>query len=72
MAPAQINSFQFGIEIEVLLRSQRKHHGTWGSLAKEVSRRLNSAGIPNTVQGNDNYRKWSIVKELTVQGDNPC
>ncbi|KAK3301701.1 uncharacterized protein B0T15DRAFT_563143 [Chaetomium strumarium] len=71
MAPAQMNSFQFGIEIEVLVRSLGKQHGTWATLSKELSRRLKSVGVPNSIQGNDNYREWSIVRELTVQSDNP-
>ena len=66
-------SFQFGVEIELLLGSRKKHHPNWKSLAKDLSKRLLSAGIGNHVnEGNDkssgNYLEWSITQEVTV----PC
>ncbi|KAK4239571.1 hypothetical protein C8A03DRAFT_14039 [Achaetomium macrosporum] len=71
MATVKPESYKFGIEIEVLLRCPDKKPGKWDTLANEFSHRLSTAGIPNSVQENDSYRKWSIVRELTVQGENP-
>ncbi|OIW22811.1 hypothetical protein CONLIGDRAFT_694734 [Coniochaeta ligniaria NRRL 30616] len=64
-------SFQFGVEIELLIGSRKKTHGNWKSLAKDLSKRLQKAGISNHVnEGNDkshdNYREWSIVQEVTI------
>ncbi|KAL2015663.1 hypothetical protein VTK56DRAFT_5041 [Thermocarpiscus australiensis] len=68
---AHQNSFQFGVEIELLLGSRRKTHGNWKSLARDLSKRLLKAGIPNHINdSNDksqtNYREWSIVQEVTI------
>lgn len=65
------SSFQFGVEIELLMGSRKKAHSSWKSLAKDVSKRLQNAGINNHVNdGNDktreNYREWSIVQEVTI------
>ncbi|KAK3374554.1 putative amidoligase enzyme-domain-containing protein [Podospora didyma] len=65
------NSFQFGVEIELLLGSRKKVHPNWKSLAKDLSKRLAKAGIPNHVNDNndkspDNYREWSITQEITI------
>ncbi|KAK1764461.1 putative amidoligase enzyme-domain-containing protein [Phialemonium atrogriseum] len=65
------NSFQFGVELEFLLGSRKKVHHNWKSLAKDLSKRLQKAGISNHVNdGNDksweNYREWSIVQEVTI------
>lgn len=67
----QQNSFQFGVEIELLMGSRKKAHASWKSLAKDLSKRLEKAGISNHVNdGNDksrdNYREWSIVQEVTI------
>lgn len=64
-------SFQFGVELELLLGSRKKPHTNWKSLAKDLSKRLHKAGIPNHVnEGNDkspaNYSEWSIVQEVTI------
>lgn len=64
-------SFQFGVEIELLMGSRKKVHPNWKSLAKDLSKRLQKAGISNHVNdGNDksreNYREWSIVQEVTI------
>lgn len=64
-------SFQFGVELELLLGSTKKTHASWKSLAKDLSKRLHKAGIPNHInesndQSPDNYREWSIVQEVTV------
>lgn len=74
------NSFQFGIEIELLLGSRKKTHPNWKSLAKDLSKRLLKAGIANHVNDSndkspDNYREWSIVQEVTIPsqpGKNLC
>lgn len=65
------NSFQFGVEIELLLGSRKKSHPNWKSLARDLSKRLAKAGIANHVnEGNDksrgNYREWSLVQEITI------
>jgi len=67
------NSIQFGVEIELLLGTRRNHgvHPSWKSLAKDLSKRLAKAGIPNHVNdGNDkspdNYREWSLTQEITI------
>lgn len=74
MATASQLAFHFGVELEFLLGSRSKKHKTWASLAAELSTRLAKAGIPNHVNaGNEktaeNYREWSLVREVTVPGD---
>ncbi|KAH6839449.1 hypothetical protein B0I37DRAFT_386470 [Chaetomium sp. MPI-CAGE-AT-0009] len=67
--------FRFGVEIEVLLESPGKKHKTWGSLAKDLSKQLAKAGIPNRIDESGDYSEWSIVREVTLQdpnGQNPC
>ncbi|KAJ9158209.1 hypothetical protein NKR19_g3566 [Coniochaeta hoffmannii] len=64
-------SFQFGVELELLLGSRKNPHANWKSLAKDLSKRLLKAGIPNHVNdSNDksaaNYTEWSIVQEATI------
>jgi hypothetical protein len=63
--------FQFGVELELLLASRKKTHSNWKSLAKDLSKRLQKAGIPNHINETndtspDNYREWSIVQEVTI------
>jgi len=65
------SSFQFGVEIELLLGSRKKSYSSWSSLAKDVSKRLSKAGINNHINESnsksyDNYREWSIVQEVTI------
>ncbi|KAK0704580.1 putative amidoligase enzyme-domain-containing protein [Lasiosphaeris hirsuta] len=65
------NSFQFGVEIELLMGSRKKAHPNWKALAKDVSKRLLKAGIANHInetndKSPDNYREWSIVQEVTI------
>ncbi|KAM7194467.1 putative amidoligase enzyme domain containing protein [Naviculisporaceae sp. PSN 640] len=65
------NSYQFGVEIELLLGSRKKSHPNWKSLARDLSKRLAKAGIANHVnEGNDksreNYREWSLAQEITI------
>ena len=64
-------SFQFGVEIELLVGSRKKIHANWKSLAKDLSKRLQKAGIANHVNDSndkspDNYREWSVVQEVTI------
>ena len=70
------NSFQFGVEIELLLGCRKKIYSNWKSLARDVNKRLLKAGISNHVnEGNEktkeNYTEWSIVQEVTVP-NNPA
>ncbi|KAK3296378.1 uncharacterized protein B0H64DRAFT_461449 [Chaetomium fimeti] len=68
------SSFRFGVEIELLLESPGKKHKTWDSLAKDLSKQLAKAGIPNRIDDSGDYSEWSIVREVTVQdpnGQNP-
>ncbi|KAL1867834.1 hypothetical protein VTK73DRAFT_3976 [Phialemonium thermophilum] len=63
--------FQFGIEIELLLGTRKKSQPTWKSLARDVSKRLQKAGLANHVKdGSDKsaetYNEWSIVQEVTI------
>lgn len=65
------NSFKFGVELELLLGGRKKPHSNWKSLAKDLSKRLQKAGISNHVnesndKSRDNYREWSIVQEVTI------
>ncbi|KAK3334223.1 putative amidoligase enzyme-domain-containing protein [Cercophora scortea] len=65
------NSFQFGVEIELLMGSRKKAHSNWKSLAKDLSKRLLKAGISNHInesndKSQDNYREWSITQEITI------
>lgn len=66
---AQGDVFQFGIEIELLLQSPKKKHCTWDQLARDLSTRLTKVGFPHRVGKGQDYTKWSIVREITVQGD---
>ena len=64
-------TLQFGVEIELLLGSRKKSHGSWKALAKDLSKRLAKAGIANHINDSndkspDNYREWSIVPEVTI------
>ncbi|KAK4668953.1 uncharacterized protein QC764_701220 [Podospora pseudoanserina] len=66
-------TLRFGLEIEILLGPRKKgpSHSSWKSLAKDLSKRLAKAGIPNHVNdSNDksahNYREWSITQEVTI------
>ncbi|KAI0020900.1 putative amidoligase enzyme-domain-containing protein [Xylariomycetidae sp. FL0641] len=64
-------TFQFGVEIELLLGSRTKNHKSWKSLATELSVKLHDAGIPNhlnesNVKSAENYHEWSITQEVTV------
>ena len=73
-AAASQLAFRFGVELEFLLGSRSKKHKSWTALAAELSARLAKAGVPNHVNaGNeksaDNYREWSIVREVTVPAD---
>ncbi|KAK0703909.1 putative amidoligase [Lasiosphaeria miniovina] len=68
---ASQNAFQFGVEIELLLGSRKKAHGSWKALAKDLSKRLAKAGVANHVneandKSPDNYREWSIAPEVTI------
>ncbi|KAK3986978.1 hypothetical protein QBC44DRAFT_383601 [Cladorrhinum sp. PSN332] len=71
MAQTTLN---FGIEIELLLGPRKKfssHHSSWKSLAKDLSKRLLKAGIPNHINNSNdksphNYRQWSITQEITI------
>ncbi len=74
MTTASQLTFYFGVELEFLLGSRSKRQKTWASLAAELSARLAKAGIPNHInEGNEktaeNYREWSLVREVTVPGD---
>ncbi|KAL2182081.1 uncharacterized protein P884DRAFT_266453 [Thermothelomyces heterothallicus CBS 202.75] len=72
---ANQHTFCFRIEIELLLESPSKKHGTWEALVQDLSKRLKAAGIRNHVHDNHGYAEWSIVREVTVQdldGRNPC
>ncbi|KAK5655776.1 hypothetical protein OQA88_5314 [Cercophora sp. LCS_1] len=64
-------TLQFGLEIELLLGSRKKTYPNWKTLAKDVSKRLLKAGIPNHINDtNDkspaNYTEWSIAPEITI------
>jgi len=70
MGSAQ-GSYQFGVEIELLLGGRKKSHPSWTALAKDLSKRLAKAGISNHINdGNsktrENYSEWSIVQEVTI------
>lgn len=71
MAQQPADEFRFGIEIELHLASRTQKHTQWKFLATELSERLAQAGIANHIKEADDkseskYRKWSIVKELTI------
>ncbi|OLN85495.1 hypothetical protein CCHL11_08054 [Colletotrichum chlorophyti] len=59
--------FSFGLELELSLVSSKKHK-TWLSMAQDTSVRLTKKGVSNHVkeQTDGNYRKWSIVQEITI------
>ncbi|KAK4131584.1 hypothetical protein BT67DRAFT_153500 [Trichocladium antarcticum] len=71
MAQQPADEFRFGIEIELHLASRTQKHTQWKFLATELSGRLAQAGIANHIKEAEDksaskYRKWSIVKELTI------
>lgn len=75
IAMAQI-TLNFGLELELLLgpprnKSSSSAFSSWKLLAKDLSKRLATAGIPNHINdSNDksphNYREWSITQEITI------
>ncbi|KAK4198034.1 putative amidoligase enzyme-domain-containing protein [Triangularia verruculosa] len=72
-SPVEPPTLHFGLEIELLLGPRKKgaSHSSWKSLAKDLSKRLAKAGIPNHINdSNDksphNYREWSITQEVTI------
>ena len=74
MAAASQWTFRFGVELEFLLGSRSKKHKSWTALAEELSTRLARHGVPNHVNAGgektaENYREWSIVREVTVPAD---
>ncbi|KAF9878080.1 hypothetical protein CkaCkLH20_04656 [Colletotrichum karsti] len=60
-------SFNFGLELELSLTSSKKHK-TWLAMAQDTSSRLTKKGVNNQVKEkvDPNYRKWSIVQEITI------
>lgn len=65
---AESGSFYIGCELELLVRS-KKRHTEWMALAQEISKRLRQAGIANHIpndKSRPDYTKWSIVQEITI------
>ncbi|TLS20921.1 uncharacterized protein PpBr36_10866 [Pyricularia pennisetigena] len=65
--------WSFGVEIELLLGSKKKH-SSWKSLATQVSERLNRAGLDIFVNDHKDksarvYQTWSISPEITIKED---
>ncbi|EHA48169.1 hypothetical protein MGG_10956 [Pyricularia oryzae 70-15] len=63
----------FGVEIELLLGSKKKH-SSWKGLATQVSKRLNRAGLDVFVNDQKDksarvYQTWSISPEITIKED---
>ncbi|EFQ36124.1 hypothetical protein CGRA01v4_06151 [Colletotrichum graminicola] len=60
-------SFNFGFELELSLNSSKRHK-TWLSMAQDTGARLAKKEINNHVKEvvDGNYRKWSIVQEITI------
>lgn len=63
----------FGVEIELLLGSKKKH-SSWKGLATQVSERLNRAGLDVFVNDQKDksarvYQTWSISPEITIKED---
>lgn len=65
----QSSPLQFGVEIELLLGGRKKTYSSWGSLAKDVCKRLLKVGIRSHVNeggSKESYSEWSIVQEVTI------
>ncbi|KAI8299400.1 hypothetical protein K4K59_002222 [Colletotrichum sp. SAR11_240] len=64
---AAYQSLNFGFELELSFNSSKKHK-TWLTMAQDTSARLTKKGINNQVKEkvDPNYRKWSIVQEITI------
>ncbi|KXH44646.1 hypothetical protein CNYM01_07488 [Colletotrichum nymphaeae SA-01] len=60
-------ALNFGFELELSLNSSKKHKN-WLSMAQDTSSRLAKKGVSNHVKEkvDGNYRKWSIVQEITI------
>ncbi|SPQ26212.1 80c3a84f-0908-4a1c-90ec-bb7be036d371 [Thermothielavioides terrestris] len=72
MATAQAQSFQFGVEVEVLLESCKRNHRMWEDLAEFLSKLLRNAGVGIRVGASKKYEEWTIVPERSVQDqENP-
>ncbi|OHW98540.1 hypothetical protein CSPAE12_02766 [Colletotrichum incanum] len=67
---ADYQSFNFGFELELSLNSSKKHK-TWLSMAQDTGARLAKKGVNNHVKEkvDGNYRKWSLVQEITIPQD---
>ncbi|KAF5515353.1 hypothetical protein CGCS363_v001987 [Colletotrichum siamense] len=64
---AAYQSLNFGFELELSFNSSKKHK-TWLTMAQDTSARLTKKGVNNQVKEkvDPNYRKWSIVQEITI------
>ncbi|KAI8182202.1 hypothetical protein K4K48_009854 [Colletotrichum sp. SAR 10_66] len=64
---AAYQSLSFGFELELSFNSSKKHK-TWLTMAQDTSARLTKKGVNNQVKEkvDPNYRKWSIVQEITI------
>ncbi|KAJ5006368.1 hypothetical protein K4K57_011222 [Colletotrichum sp. SAR 10_99] len=64
---AAYQSLNFGFELELSFNSGKKHK-TWLTMAQDTSARLTKKGVNNQVKEkvDPNYRKWSIVQEITI------
>lgn len=67
---ADYQPFNFGFELELSLNSKKKHK-SWLLMAHDTGGRLAKKGVSNHVKEkvDGNYRKWSIVQEITIPQD---
>ncbi|OAA67815.1 hypothetical protein SPI_00010 [Niveomyces insectorum RCEF 264] len=66
-----VSALQFGVELELFIRSPKKPFASWQSLAEDVSKRLLEVEVSNhisfgKVKSPENYYEWSIVQEVTI------
>ncbi|KAM4066335.1 putative amidoligase enzyme [Hirsutella rhossiliensis] len=68
---SSVLNLRFGTEVELLVKSKINDHGSFESLASDISKELTAAKIPNHVadifaKGDEKYQDWSIVDELSI------
>lgn len=66
-------SFRFGVELELILGSKgSRPFKNWDELAKDVSKRLDKAGIKNHVHSrsrDETFEEWFLIREITIDAD---
>lgn len=66
--------FTVGLEIELLIESKEKNHGTWFDCATDVKQILNSGGVQNHISGygyqwTEDWKEWMVTEEYGITNE---